>query len=616
MQRDEQESVASLDVLPGYSFTPDSKAIIVSYGGKIWRVPAVPTAGARRRPTHDSRSASQTQIDSARSSRSTTRSHDRREFTVRQIRDAVPSPDGKRLAFVALDKLYVMDFPAGTPRRLTDLTATTREPAWSPDGQSIAFVTWTRDGGSLYKVRAPGGTPVQLTHGQRALRPAGVVAGRQARRRAAQSRPDGSRVRAASSGRRGAHLGSRRRRQGDVHCQRVRQERAALHEGHDAHLHVWPGRGTGVAYAGTAATRARHLRVTGARSRSPRPVAPLARQRRSSGWHPRAIRHSRRSRTTSTSCRFRSPARRRPSRSPIPRRPSFRRRKLTDVGAQFPSWSADGKRVHWSIGNSHFVYDLDRARQFDDSVAAARRARGDTTGAARATGHDAARHRPGGKSARLSTGGDAHRHSSRGATSRRARRVFRNARVVTMKGNEIIERGDIVVRNNRIVAVGAAGTVQVPAGAREIDVTGKTIVPGFVDTHAHLRLTQGVHQQPWSYLANLAYGVTTTRDPQTGTTDVLTYEDAVDGRFGGRPAHLLHRPRAVRLELRAGSGRGHQGPRARAAHHATLQPVLRYEDAQDVHGRQPAAAAVDHHGREGAAASCRPPRAGSTTGST
>jgi hypothetical protein len=49
-----------------------------------------------------------------------------------------------------------------------------------------------------------------------------------------------------------------------------------------------------------------------------------------------------------------------------------------------------------------------------------------------------------------------------------------------------------------------------------------------VDTHAHLRLQGGVHNaQPLSYLANLAYGVTTTRDPQTGSTDVLSYEDAV-----------------------------------------------------------------------------------------
>jgi hypothetical protein len=35
-----------------------------------------------------------------------------------------------------------------------------------------------------------------------------------------------------------------------------------------------------------------------------------------------------------------------------------------------------------------------------------------------------------------------------------------------MKGDEVIARGDIVVRNNRIVAVGASGSVTVPSGAR------------------------------------------------------------------------------------------------------------------------------------------------------
>ncbi|MGH7551582.1 MAG: amidohydrolase family protein, partial [Longimicrobiales bacterium] len=56
-----------------------------------------------------------------------------------------------------------------------------------------------------------------------------------------------------------------------------------------------------------------------------------------------------------------------------------------------------------------------------------------------------------------------------------------------------------------------------------------TIVPGFVDTHAHMWNLWGLHwTRPWIYLANLAYGVTTTRDPQTATTDVLTYADRVE----------------------------------------------------------------------------------------
>jgi hypothetical protein len=107
--------------------------------------------------------------------------------------------------------------------------------------------------------------------------------------------------------------------------------------------------------------------------------------------------------------------------------------------------------------------------------------------------------------------------------------VLRNARIITMKGSEVIERGDVLVRDNRIAAVGAAGSLQVPAGTREIDMAGKTIIPGFVDTHAHLRPPFGIHKaQVWEYMANLAYGVTATRDPQTGSTDVLSYGDLVE----------------------------------------------------------------------------------------
>jgi len=103
-----------------------------------------------------------------------------------------------------------------------------------------------------------------------------------------------------------------------------------------------------------------------------------------------------------------------------------------------------------------------------------------------------------------------------------------NARLVTMDGDEVIERGDVVIRDNRIAAVGPSGSVDIPGDATVMDMAGKTILPGYVDTHAHLRAAYGFHRaQPWSYAANLAFGVTTTRDPQTGTTDVLSYEDMV-----------------------------------------------------------------------------------------
>jgi len=537
VQRDEQESVASLDVLPGYSFTPDSKAIIVSYGGKIWRVPATcataqGAGGAARDARPDPSCAAvnipfhvRTQIGVGPKLAFNYKVEDAPEFTVRQIRDAVPSPDGKRLAFVATDKLYVMDFPSGTPRRLTDLTGNDAQPAWSPDGQSIAFVTWTRDGGSLYKVAAAGGKPVQLTTGNALyVQPTWSPDGKRvvALRSPAQTvRESGGFSGAAeliwvpSTGGKATFIASALGRSGP-------------HFTKDTTRIFMYGQGEGlVSIRWDGSDPRTHLRVTGARFPEPAPGgpagAPAAVIKMAPAGDQALAQISNDLYVVPVPFTGEAPS----ISLADPTAAEFPARKLTDVGAQFPSWSADGKRVHWSIGNSHFAYDLDRARQFDDSVAAARRARGDTTGAAAA--------RP--DTTQRGTGPAGNPRGYQPTETRivlKSRRdipegtsVFRNARVVTMKGNEVIERGDIVVRNNRIVAVGAAGTVQVPNGAHEIDATGKTIVPGFVDTHAHLRLTQGVHQQPWSYLANLAYGVTTTRDPQTGTTDVLTYEDAV-----------------------------------------------------------------------------------------
>jgi imidazolonepropionase-like amidohydrolase len=98
-----------------------------------------------------------------------------------------------------------------------------------------------------------------------------------------------------------------------------------------------------------------------------------------------------------------------------------------------------------------------------------------------------------------------------------------------MKGDEVIENGDLLVVNNRITSVGKSGSVTAPPGTKEMDMSGKTIVPGFVDPHSHMWPNWGIHKnQVWIYAANLAYGVTTTRDPQTATTDVLTYSDMVD----------------------------------------------------------------------------------------
>lgn len=68
--------------------------------------------------------------------------------------------------------------------------------------------------------------------------------------------------------------------------------------------------------------------------------------------------------------------------------------------------------------------------------------------------------------------------------------VFRGATIYPIAGAPI-EDGVLVAEGETILAVGAAGDVDVPSGATEHDVTGKVIMPGLVDTHSHVGSVEG-----------------------------------------------------------------------------------------------------------------------------
>jgi Tol biopolymer transport system component len=158
VQRDNQESIASLDLMPGSAFTPDSRALITSFQGRIWRV-ALPSGEIEQIPFR-------ARVDQGLGALV----HADRELEdgplqVRQIRFPRLSPDGSRLAFTALDRLWVMEMPGGEPRRLTSMQVSELQPAWSPDGTTLVYVSWSdRDGGHLYRVPADGSAePTRLT---------------------------------------------------------------------------------------------------------------------------------------------------------------------------------------------------------------------------------------------------------------------------------------------------------------------------------------------------------------------------------------------------------------------------------------------------------------------
>ncbi len=549
IQRDEQESVANMDVLPGYSFTPDSREVVISYGGGIWRVPIDGSDATEIPFTVNAEVAVGPEVEFEYPI------EDGPTFTARQIRDAKPSPDGSRIAFSALDRLYVMDLPDGTPQRLTSANVGEFHPVWSPDGASIAYVTWDDAEGHVMRISAAGGAPQRVSsalayYQMPAWSPDGgrIVAMRADARNLHESIDPfvGSGLGAEfvwfpSTGGEATVIGPTAGRWGPHFT--ADPDRIYTY----GFVPAADGQPATVALVSTRWDNTdleQHLRVTWrlplmARGWEVSPTSDIiiprdfereARERREAGVRegsapefaanfvmmaPRgdlALAQVNNDVYTitvpRTGGRVPTVLVSKPDSAQMPVR------KLSDIGGEFPAWGADGRTVHWSIGNALVTYDLDRAEAIDDSL---RQAGADSVAMREAA------YRP--EERRITI--DVPRDIPQGTV------VLRGARVITMRDDEVIENADVVVVNNRVSSVGPSGSG--PPDATVIDVSGTTIVPGFVDTHAHMWNLWGLHwTRPWIYLANLAYGVTTTRDPQTATTDVLTYADLVDaGRMPG-----------------------------------------------------------------------------------
>lgn len=520
--RDDQESRFTRDLYPGASFTPDGQALVVSSGGKIRRV-AVPSGQVTEIP-FTAKVEQQLgpmvhvpiRVDTG-------------AVLVRQIRNATPSPDGRRLAFSALDRLYVMDLPSGTPRRLTTDTVKEQVPTWSPDGQWLAYVTWTDQGGTLNKIKADGrGRPVRLTadsafYDTPVWSPDGlrivVVKGPRAPRTAEHFAPGYELVWVPAAGGAATRV-SPINAWGRPHFSRD-PNRIYIYEGPEGLISM--------RYDGT--DRRAHIKVTGytypGPGAEPDPAGEIVISPDSDrvlalvGNYVYLV--------TVPLVGGQTPT----VNVSDPSAAAFPAKRLTMIGGDFVGWTPDARRAYWSIGRTFLQWDptvadsMDRLKTRVDSLRAdslksdSTKALPDSVQKRLKARSDSLTKLPAYEAQRVDVAIRVPRDVPQGTV------VLRGARIVSMKGDDVIDNGDIVVTGNRIVSVGARGDA--PAGARVIDVSGKTIIPGFVDVHAHPWPTWGIHEnQVWKYLANLAWGVTTTRDPQTATTDVLTYADLVE----------------------------------------------------------------------------------------
>jgi imidazolonepropionase-like amidohydrolase len=122
---------------------------------------------------------------------------------------------------------------------------------------------------------------------------------------------------------------------------------------------------------------------------------------------------------------------------------------------------------------------------------------------------------------------------SQGRSGRRAGTLaFVGATLINTTGEATIANAAIVIRDSKIIAIGPSNKVKVPQDARRIDVTGKYIIPGLWDMHAHYE------QVEWGPIY-LAAGVTTVRDVGNEFEFITAVRDAVNSGKGLGPHMLL-----------------------------------------------------------------------------
>jgi Tol biopolymer transport system component len=517
--RDDQESRFTRDLFPGYAFLPNGKEIVYNQDGKIRRlniatgaesvIPFTAQVSQELGPSLDFR-----------------QKVEQGPVRVRLMQGPVESPDGKKIVFSAMTHLYIMDIPSGKPQRLTIGNAREFQPAWSPDGKSVVYVTWSSAGGQLWKVPAAGGTPQQLSTSA-ALYSNPVWS------------PDGTKIvvlRGNAYDRENLQFDSGQTRNADLvwipagggSANLILPARGAgsPHFTHDKdRIYIYTPQGlVSLRFDGT--DRRTHIQVKGQGSFSAEePVAAEDVKVSPDGNWVLAQVMNQLYVTAVPVVGGEAP-------TVIVTSPSVPAKRLTDIGADYFNWADDGKTITWAVGASLFREPLstisfeppkEEEKKDGDKKDAGAQAADASKDEKKDEKIEPKKLKEEDKNVQeIAVDLEVPRKTPKGTI------VLRGATVVTMKGDEVLKNADIVVEDNRIKSVGPKGTV--PAGARVFDVAGKTIVPGFIDTHAHwFEIRRGIlDTQNWAFLANLAYGVTAGLDVQTGTNDMFAYQDLVD----------------------------------------------------------------------------------------
>ncbi|TLZ17679.1 MAG: amidohydrolase [Gammaproteobacteria bacterium] len=485
VQQDELQASGWRDLLPRHVFTPDDRAVIANVDGRIVGIDLA-GGGQTEIPFHV-----REELPIGPSTRRIVR-QESGAVRARIIQTPVQSPDGRSLAFSALGSVYLMSLD-GHSKPLPIIDGF--QPSWSPDGKRLVFVRWNaRDAGHVWLVAASGGEPVRISE-----TPAYYTS--------PVFTPDGREIlalRSSNALRMHSYMEYGALRQ----CELVRM---SVPQG--------PPRSNAVAAATPAQVVTRGLiggtphfgsdpaqvylsfsdgvhavRLDGSGDRMLVGVT-------GPGWYFAEGRAQADDLRVSPDGRWvlaqiaqqlhllQMPE---PGKTIDVAQTDIGHRKLTGTGADFFGWADRGRTITWTLGSHFYRVPLDAPRD--------------------------------GKPESFAADVQLLRSVVRGSI------LLRGATVITEHDDEVIPNADLLIRDDRIAAVGPRGTVAIPGGAKIWDATGKWIVPGFVDAHDHIAdIRRGILDfESWGPLANLAFGVTTAFDPSPLSIDMLAYQDAVD----------------------------------------------------------------------------------------
>ncbi len=122
--------------------------------------------------------------------------------------------------------------------------------------------------------------------------------------------------------------------------------------------------------------------------------------------------------------------------------------------------------------------------------------------------------------------------------------AIRAGRLFDSKSGQMLMRQVVILRGDRIADVGAEGKVFIPAGARIVDLSGETVLPGLIDAHTHMFNQRGPKGTTEASMliavqnaqADLRAGFTTARDMSThgnGYGDIAIRDAINEGRIDG-----------------------------------------------------------------------------------